>query len=61
MHQQKITSDGTGGRDAGRRGDDAGSPPDLFTAFQQLGLKLESTKALVDVLVIDHAEKPSQN
>jgi uncharacterized protein (TIGR03435 family) len=44
-----------------RRGDDAGSPPDLFTAFQQLGLKLESTKALVDVLVIDHAEKPSQN
>jgi uncharacterized protein (TIGR03435 family) len=36
--------------------------PDLFTAFQQqLGLKLESTKAPVDVLVIDKVEKPSAN
>jgi uncharacterized protein (TIGR03435 family) len=41
--------------------DNAGAP-DLFTAFQeQLGLKLESTKAAVDVLVIDHVEKPSAN
>ncbi|HEY7392887.1 MAG TPA: TIGR03435 family protein [Bryobacteraceae bacterium] len=41
---------------------DADAPPDLFTAFQQqLGLKLESTKAPVDVLVIDKAEKPSDN
>jgi uncharacterized protein (TIGR03435 family) len=38
------------------------APPDLFTAMQeQLGLKFESTKAPVDVLVIDHAEKPSAN
>ena len=36
--------------------------PDLFTAFQQqLGLKLESTKAPVDVLVIDRVNKPSEN
>jgi uncharacterized protein (TIGR03435 family) len=36
--------------------------PDLFTAMQQqLGLKLESTKAPVDILVIDHVEKPSEN
>jgi len=36
--------------------------PDLFTAIQeQMGLKLESTKAPVDVLVIDHVEKPSAN
>jgi|SRR5579871_5028411 len=36
--------------------------PDLFTALQQqLGLKLESTKAPVDVLVIDKVEKPSAN
>jgi uncharacterized protein (TIGR03435 family) len=28
---------------------------------EQLGLKLESTKAPVDVLVIDHVEKPSAN
>ena len=36
--------------------------PDLFSALQdQLGLKLESAKAPVDVIVIDHVEKPSEN
>jgi uncharacterized protein (TIGR03435 family) len=36
--------------------------PDLYTAIQQqLGLKLESTKLSVEVLVIDHVEKPSEN
>lgn len=36
--------------------------PDLFTAFQQqLGLKLEGTKASVEILVIDKVEKPSDN
>lgn len=36
--------------------------PDLFTAMQQqLGLKLESTKADIDILVIDHVERPSEN
>ncbi|HZQ54385.1 MAG TPA: M56 family metallopeptidase [Bryobacteraceae bacterium] len=38
------------------------APPNLFTAMQdELGLKLEPTKASVDVLVIDHLEKPSAN
>jgi uncharacterized protein (TIGR03435 family) len=42
--------------------DNADAPPGLFTAIQeQLGLKLESTKAPVEVLVIDHVEKPSEN
>jgi uncharacterized protein (TIGR03435 family) len=42
--------------------DNALAPPDLFTAFpQQLGLKLESTKASVDVLVIERVEKASAN
>jgi uncharacterized protein (TIGR03435 family) len=36
--------------------------PNIFQAFQeQLGLKLESTKAPADVMVIDKAEKPSDN
>jgi len=36
--------------------------PGLFKAFEdQLGLKWEATKGSVEVLVIDHAEKPSEN
>ena len=41
---------------------DANRPTALFTAIQeQLGLKLESKRTLVDVLVIDRVEKPSEN
>jgi uncharacterized protein (TIGR03435 family) len=39
-----------------------GAAPDLFTAMQgQLGLRLESTKAQTEILVVDHVEKPSEN
>jgi len=46
----------------------AGPPPpgsdgvNIFTAVQeQLGLKLEPQKASIEILVIDHVEKPSEN
>jgi uncharacterized protein (TIGR03435 family) len=36
--------------------------PDIFTAVQdQLGLKLQPGKAPIDMLVIDHIEKPGDN
>ena len=41
---------------------DPNAPPVLFTAVQeQLGLKFDSVRAPVEVLVIDRVEKPSEN
>lgn len=65
----KWTPDGAqsplagGARPEGGAGaDNADAPPDIFAALQQqLGLKLESGKASVDVIVIDHVQKPSEN
>jgi uncharacterized protein (TIGR03435 family) len=35
--------------------------PSLFTAIQELGLRLESTKGPVEVLVVDSVQKPTGN
>jgi uncharacterized protein (TIGR03435 family) len=49
----------------GKLGDsqeDASAPPSLFTAMkEQLGLKLQPTKAATDVFLIDRVEQPSEN
>jgi uncharacterized protein (TIGR03435 family) len=43
-------------------GDNPDAPPSLYTAVQErLGLKIEAGKAMDDVIVIDHVEKPSPN
>ena len=53
------------GGDAGPgKGDvspDAGGPTLLTALEEQLGLKLESQKGTVDVIVIDHIDTPSEN
>ena len=60
-----FTPDGTQAALLGGAPPAAGNPdaaPDLFAAFQQqLGLKLEPTKAPVDVMVIDKLERASEN
>ena len=59
------TPENLGARDS-QAADSTSSPdslkPSLFTALQeQLGLRLESTKAPVDTIVIEHIEQPSEN
>jgi uncharacterized protein (TIGR03435 family) len=61
----KLDFSPEGTRMGGRGGappDADNAPPSIFTAIQdQFGLKLESQKAPGEILVIDHAEKASEN
>jgi uncharacterized protein (TIGR03435 family) len=50
---------GPGRKEEAAGKDDSG--PTIFDAMAQLGLKLESRKGSLSTIVIDHAEKPSQN
>jgi uncharacterized protein (TIGR03435 family) len=48
--------------DPARSRDDSNAPPGLYTAIQeQLGLRLSSTKAQIQVMAIDHVDRPSEN
>jgi len=52
---------GAGEADGVRQAADT-NDPSLFTVLEeQLGLRLESQKGPVEILVVDHAEKPSPN
>lgn len=61
---ERLASRGTEGSQPGTEGtsEPETSGPSIFTAIQdQLGLKLESQKGPVAILVIDRVEKPSAN
>jgi uncharacterized protein (TIGR03435 family) len=59
---QFVQFRGTNGPIQPPAGDNPNAPPSLYTALQeQLGLKFTATKAMDDVIVIDHIEKPSSN
>jgi uncharacterized protein (TIGR03435 family) len=52
---------GPGGGVAGPAAAGGDPVPSIFTAIQDLGLRLESAKGPVEVLVIDSAQKPAEN
>jgi bla regulator protein blaR1 len=49
------------GMEGGSGASPGDSEPSVFSVVQDLGLKLEPAKGLVETLVIDHIERPSEN
>ena len=58
MRQAPPRPDGATGGDTGLLDPDRKT---IFTVFQELGLKLESQRAVVDMFIIDHVEPPAAN
>jgi uncharacterized protein (TIGR03435 family) len=60
LHFSAMDSSSVPGRNLNAPADDPG--PSVFTALnEQLGLELKPAKAAVDVLAVDHAERPTAN
>jgi uncharacterized protein (TIGR03435 family) len=47
--------------DAAQLSDAHRERPTLFDVFERLGLRMESQRAVIDMFVIDHLERPSEN
>jgi uncharacterized protein (TIGR03435 family) len=65
LYDFELQFDMASGAPATNAGAPAASEPNIFPVFtalqEQLGLKLESAKAQLEVLVIDSVQKPSEN
>jgi uncharacterized protein (TIGR03435 family) len=61
--QSSLNSSGSvsDGQDVPSAPDPCGVPPLLSAVQQQLGLKMEPGKGPVEIIVVDHAERPSGN
>jgi uncharacterized protein (TIGR03435 family) len=58
----KLFDPGSANGEAGPKGDMLGQMDSgLSASLKDLGLKMESRKSPVEILVIDHVERPSEN